>query len=71
MISKVFTSCGSIMEWWSNGVMKEPIQVGNRAFAFSNTPVLQYSKNSSQFLPAKPLNSDLALRIRFSILNKI
>jgi hypothetical protein len=26
------------MEWWSNGVMKEPIQVEIRACAFANTP---------------------------------
>jgi hypothetical protein len=35
--------------------MKGPIQVEMRAFAFTNTPVLQ---NTSQSLPAKPLNSD-------------
>jgi hypothetical protein len=31
------------MEWWSNGVMKKPIQVAIRAFPFANTPILQYS----------------------------
>jgi hypothetical protein len=31
------------MEWWSNGVMKKPIQVEIRVFAFANTPILQYS----------------------------
>jgi hypothetical protein len=31
------------MEWWSNGVMKKPIQVEIKAFAFANTPMLQYS----------------------------
>jgi hypothetical protein len=31
------------MEWWSNGVMKGPIQVEIRAFAFANTPILQCS----------------------------
>jgi hypothetical protein len=32
------------MEWWSNGVMKELIQVEIRVFVFSNTPILQYFK---------------------------
>ena len=55
--------------------MKIPIQVEMRAFPFTNTPILLYSstpvlQNSSQSLPAKPLNSDLALRTRFSLLNK-
>jgi hypothetical protein len=31
------------MEWWSNGVMKKPIQVEIRVLAFANTPILQYS----------------------------
>jgi hypothetical protein len=31
------------MEWWSNGALKELIQVKIRAFAFSNTPIIQYS----------------------------
>ena len=35
-------------------------------FIDSSTSVLQ---NSSQSLPAKPLNFDLALRIRFPMLN--
>jgi len=51
----VFPPCGSLLEWWSNGAMKGLIQVEIRAFAFSNTPILQ---NSSQSLPAKPLNID-------------
>ncbi len=52
--------------------MKELIQVEIRAFAFSNTPVLQYSKTPKKLapVPAKPLNSDLASRTRFSMLNK-
>jgi hypothetical protein len=33
--------CGSLLEWWSNGVMKGLIQVEIRAFALSNTPILQ------------------------------
>jgi hypothetical protein len=28
---------------WSHGVMKKTIQVEIRAFAFANTPILQYS----------------------------
>jgi hypothetical protein len=36
------------MEWWSNGVMRALIQVGIRAFAFSNTPILQYSNTPKQ-----------------------
>jgi hypothetical protein len=44
--SRVFSSCGSLLEWWSNGVMKKLIQVEIRAFAFSNTPILQHSKTA-------------------------
>jgi len=36
------------MEWWSNGVMKKTIQVEIRAFAFANTPILQYSSTPKQ-----------------------
>jgi len=36
------------MEWWSNGVMKGPIQVEIRAFAFTNTPILRYSGTPKQ-----------------------
>jgi hypothetical protein len=36
------------MEWWSNGVMKGIIQVEIRAFAFSSTPILQYSNTPKQ-----------------------
>jgi hypothetical protein len=36
------------MELWSNGVMKGPIQVGIRAFAFANTPILQYSSTPKE-----------------------
>jgi hypothetical protein len=31
------------MEWWSDGAMKKPIQFEFRDWAFSNTPILQYS----------------------------
>jgi hypothetical protein len=34
------------MEWWSNGVMKKPIQVEIQSFVFANTPMLQYSKTA-------------------------
>ena len=37
------SNCGSFLEWWSNGVMKGPIQVEIWAFAFVNTPILQCS----------------------------
>jgi hypothetical protein len=35
-----------VMEWWSNGVMKGMVQVEIHASAFSNTPILQYSKTA-------------------------
>ena len=34
-----------VMEWWSNGVMKKPIQVEIQSFVFANTPMLQYSNS--------------------------
>jgi hypothetical protein len=34
---------------WSYGVMKRPIQVEIQAFAFANTPILQYSKTARNF----------------------
>jgi hypothetical protein len=37
-----------VMEWWSNGVMRKPIQVAIRAFAFANTPILQCSSTPKQ-----------------------
>jgi hypothetical protein len=47
--SIVFTPSGSLLEWWSNGVMKGTIQSKFRlsllpTLQYSNTPVLQYSK---------------------------
>ena len=33
-----------VMELWSNGVMKGLIHIEIRAYAFSNSPTLQYSK---------------------------
>jgi hypothetical protein len=58
------------MEWWSNGVMKGPIQ---GRFGLSFFPTLQYSSTPKELapVPAKPLNFDLALRTRFSMLNKV
>ncbi len=44
----VFPTCGSLLEWWSNGVMKGLIQVEIRALALSNTPALQYSSTPKQ-----------------------
>jgi hypothetical protein len=37
------------MEWWRNGVMKRPIQVEINAFAFFNTPILQYPMQRAIF----------------------
>ena len=37
----VLFSCGSLLEWWSNAVMKGLIQFEFGAFAFFNTPILQ------------------------------
>ena len=48
--------------------MKGPIQT---KFELSSFPTLQYSNTPKQLapVPAKPLNSDLALKTRFSMLN--
>jgi hypothetical protein len=46
MLFPLLRQSAGVMEWWSNGVMKEPIQVQIRAFAFTNTPILQYSKST-------------------------
>jgi hypothetical protein len=57
------------MEWWSSGVMKGPIQA---RFGLSFLPTLQYSSTPKEFapVPAKPLNSHLALKTSFTMLNK-
>jgi hypothetical protein len=67
-----------VMEWWSNGVMKGPIQIESRAFAFSNTPILQYSTTARNLYRQShgtltPAKRDLGLapRIRFAILNQL
>jgi hypothetical protein len=54
------------MEWWSNGVMQEPIQI---KFGLLFLPTLQYSNTPKVFalVPAEPLHSDLALKTRFSV----
>jgi hypothetical protein len=56
------------MEWWSNGVMKGPIQI---QFELSSFPTLQYCSTPKELapVPAKLLNPDLALKTRFSMLN--
>ena len=43
MVLPLWRQSAGLMEWWSNGVMKEPFQVEIRAFAFANTPILQES----------------------------
>jgi hypothetical protein len=55
------------MKWWSNGVMKGPIQI---KFGLSFFPTLQYSITPKELapLPAKELDLDLARRIRFPII---
>ena len=73
MVFPLLRQSAGVMEWWSNGVMKKPIQL---KLGFSLLPTLQYSsspvlRNSSQSLPAKPFNADLALRTRFSLLNGV
>jgi hypothetical protein len=57
------------MEWWSSGVMREPVQIEIRVFAFADTPILQYSSTPKQlaFLPAEPCNADLAQRTSYPI----
>jgi len=44
--SMVFPLCGSLLEWWSNGVMKGPLQVKFGLSFLPNTPMLQYSKTA-------------------------
>ena len=63
-----FPPRGSLLEWWSNGVMKELIQI---TIGLSFLPTLQYSNTPKEPAPvsAKPLYSDLALRTRFSMFN--
>jgi hypothetical protein len=43
MLFPLFRQSPGVMEWWSNGVMKKPIQLEILAFAFASTPILQYS----------------------------
>jgi len=46
MVFPLLRQSTGVMEWWSNGVMKRPIQVEIQAFAFAKTPILQYSKTA-------------------------
>jgi len=48
MVFPYLRQSAGVMEWWSNGVMKGLIQVEIRAFAFSNTPILQNSSTPKQ-----------------------
>jgi hypothetical protein len=48
MVFPLLRQFAGVMEWWSNGVMKGPIQVEIRAFAFGNTPILQYPSTPKQ-----------------------
>ena len=69
MVFPLLRQSAGVMEWWSNGVMKKPIQL---KLGFSLLPTLQYSsspvlRNSSQSLPAKPFNADLVLRARSAL----
>jgi hypothetical protein len=66
--SILFPPCGSLLEWWSIGVMKKLIHV---KLGLSFFPTLQYSSIPQRLepVPAKLLSSDLVLRARFSLLN--
>jgi hypothetical protein len=48
MVFPLLRQSAGVMERWSNGVLKGPIQVENGAFAFCNTPILQYSSTPKQ-----------------------
>jgi hypothetical protein len=43
MLFPLLRQSAGVVEWWSNGVMKKPIQVEILAFALANTPILQCS----------------------------
>jgi hypothetical protein len=45
MVFPLLRQSAGIMEWWSNGVTKERIQVEIWALVFSNTPILQCSSS--------------------------
>jgi hypothetical protein len=48
MLFPLMRQSAGVMEWRSNGVMKGLIQVEIRAFAFANTPILQYSSTPKE-----------------------
>jgi hypothetical protein len=48
MLFPLLRQSAGVMEWWSHGVMKGPIQVEIRPFTFANTPILQYSSTPKQ-----------------------
>ena len=70
MVLPLLRQPAGVMEWCSIGVVKGSIQVKIRVLASSSTPILQYSKNSSQSSPAKSLYSVLALRTGFAMLSQ-
>jgi len=43
MVFPLLRQSAGVLGWWSNGVMKKPAHFEIRAFAFTNTPILQYS----------------------------
>jgi hypothetical protein len=51
-----------VMEWWSNGVMQKLSKVESFGFlAFSNTPILQYSRTPKHYVifPRKAIEISL------------
>ncbi len=48
MVFPLLRQSAGVMEWWSNGVMEGPLHFEMRAFAFANTPILQYSSTPKQ-----------------------
>jgi len=61
------------MEWWSNGVMKRPVQfiVGFRFCQHSNTPILQYSKTArtciGKTIELRPGLKNQVFRVEYSL----
>jgi hypothetical protein len=43
MVFSLLLQFAGVMEGWSNGVVKKPIQVEIQVFALANTPILQHS----------------------------
>jgi hypothetical protein len=67
MVFPLLRQSAGVMEWWSNDKTNSSRNSDFRFCQYSSTPVLQ---NSSQSLPTKPLNSELALKTRFFMVNK-